>query len=128
MLKARKILVALADLDCKNALVAGLRFTGLEPIFTSTFCETRDVLSREAIAVVFCQPELEDGSFRDIIESHETSRRNVPVVVCAPFYDSKLYIDAMGCGAYDFMAYPYSHKEIDWILHGTLRGASAAIA
>ncbi|MGH9470006.1 MAG: hypothetical protein ACRD1N_06670 [Terriglobia bacterium] len=128
MLKARKILVALSDLDGKKALSAALRFAGVEPVFTSTLREAKDVLGREPVAVVFCQSELEDGNFRDILDSHEARRENVPVVVCAPFYDSKLYIDAMGCGAYDFIAYPYAHKEVDWILHGALRSAAAATA
>ncbi len=126
MLNPRKILVALSDLAGQKSLAGALGTTGLDAVFTSTLREAREVLGKEQVAVVFCQVELEDGSFRDILDSGETSRHRVPVVVCSSFYDKDVYIDAMCRGAFDFIAYPYAKKEVDWILSGALQTSAAA--
>lgn len=128
MLNPRKILVALSDLASQRSLAGALGTKGHDAVFTSTLREAREVLGKEQVAVVFCQVELEDGSFRDILASGETVRARVPVVVCSPFYDKDVYIDAMCRGAFDFIAYPYAQKEVDWILNGALQNAASAVS
>ncbi|MGH9326825.1 MAG: hypothetical protein ACRD2B_09105 [Terriglobia bacterium] len=126
MLKLRKILVALSDPMGQRSLAGALRTRGLDAVFTSTLREARDVMGQEQVAVVFCQVQLEDGSFRDLLDSGESRRSKIPVVVCSPFYDKDVYIDAMCRGAFDFIAYPYAKKDVDWILSGALQSAAVA--
>ncbi|MGH9344895.1 MAG: hypothetical protein ACRD19_14185, partial [Terriglobia bacterium] len=88
-----------------------------------TLKETQMILRREAVAVVFCQHKLDDGGFSDLL-SAGTGR--IPVVVCSPSYEPGIYMDAMSKGAFDFIAYPYAPREIEWILSCALPHVAAA--
>lgn len=121
-----KILLALSDSAGQRSLAGALESEPLDIIFTPTLRETREILAKEQVAVVFCQCELEDGSFRDILASGERVRSGVPVVVCSPYYDKDVYIDAMCRGAFDFIAYPYVKKEVEWILTSALQTVAPA--
>ena len=125
MPKRQQVLVAMSDIDGRSALASTLAGKGLEPIFASTLEETRSILNREPIAVVFFQNQLEDGGFHDILGEHTGVAPTVPVVVCSPTYDHGIYMDAMSQGAFDFVAYPYAQREIEWILSCALPRAVA---
>lgn len=126
MPKRQQALVAVSDSDGRNALASTLAVKGLEPLFASTLEEARSILKREPVVVVFCQSQLEDGGFHDMLAGDVRGASKVPVVVCSPSYDHSLYMDAMSRGAFDFVAYPYSQHEIEWILSCALPRANAA--
>lgn len=124
MLKRQQVLVAMSDLDGRSALASTLAAKGLDPVLTSTLSETRTVLSHEPVAVVFCQNKLEDGAFSDLLG--ESAKSKIPVVVCSPSYEPGIYMDAMSKGAFDFIAYPYAQREVEWILSCALPRIAAA--
>lgn len=126
MLKPLRVLVALSDFESRKSLAGALEGKGLDPVFVSTLNETRAILDRDPVAMVFCETKLKDGGFKDLLGVSNRTGPKVPVVVCAPFYDKDLYLEAMCQGAYDFIAYPYLHQEVDWILSGALHHTAAA--
>lgn len=113
-------LVAVPDSRGRIALTSSLAAKGIDPIFASTVRETRNILRHEDVAVVFCGSWLGDGGFEDVLAENAKLTPSVPVVVCSPSYDSGQYMDVMSRGAFDFIAFPYSGKEIDWILNSAL--------
>lgn len=121
-----RILVAVSDFESKKALARALDGKGLDPVFVSTLDESRAVLDRDPVAMVFCEAKLRDGGFKELLGAGSRPGSEVPVVVCADFYDKDLYLEAMCQGAYDFIAYPYLRQEVDWILTGALQRSSAA--
>ncbi len=126
MPESRHVLLALSDKDGHGVLVSTLAGMGLDPIYASTLKEARSVLTREPVAIMFCEDQLEDGTFRDILSENARGEGQVPVVVCSSSDDQRLYLDAMWRGAFDFISYPYSPKEIDWIVSCALSRAKAA--
>lgn len=128
MLNAMKILVALSDVDEKKSLADALGAQELDVIFTENVQQARQVLGNEQVVIVFCQPELADGSFPDLLNPSKPTSKSVPVVVCSPFYDKDVYVDAMCRGAYDFVSYPYAREEVVWIVSGALHVVAAGHA
>ncbi len=124
MPEVRHVLVALSDQDGRGAIARALAGRGLEPVFASTLAEARLVLEREPVAMIFFQEKLEDGSYRDILGDNARDAARLPVIVCSPFTDDRLYMDAMCRGAFDFVAYPYSRQEVDWIVSCALPRAA----
>ncbi|MGH9352242.1 MAG: hypothetical protein ACRD2G_08795 [Terriglobia bacterium] len=122
MPKRQQVLVAMSDSNGRSALASTLAANGLNAVVTSTLEETRTILSREPVAMVFCQNTLEDGAFSDLL----ILGAKIPVVVCSPSYEPGIYLDAMSKGAFDFIAYPYAQREIEWILSCALPRAAAA--
>ncbi len=125
MLKPLQVLVAVSDAQGRHTLVKALTKKGMNPLFAETLTEARKILDHQPVAMVFCETDLKDGSFKDLLFSEAGAKPKAPVVVCAQFYDKDLYMDAMGSGAFDFIAYPYAHQEVDWILSGVMQRASA---
>lgn len=121
-------LVAVRDARGRNALLSTLESRGLVPVCASTLGEARSILSHERVAVIFCQSRLEDGGFEDVLAEKSMRSPGVPVVVCSPSPDSESYLDVMSRGAFDFIAFPYARKEIEWILTCALPGPSARAA
>lgn len=121
-------LVAVPDMRGRAAVAGALETKGLDPLFASTLGEARTILKHEPIAVVFCQSRLEDGGFEDVLAENAKSTLNIPVVVCSPSDDSAVYMDVMSRGAFDFIAFPYSRHEIDWVLSCALRQPAARAA
>lgn len=124
MLKRQQVLVAMSDSDGRSALASTLAAKGIEAVLASTVQETRTILNHEPVAVVFCQNKLEDGAFSDLLG--ESSKAKIPVVVCSPSYEPGIYMDAMSKGAFDFIAYPYAQREVEWILSCALPRAAIA--
>ncbi|MGH9405237.1 MAG: hypothetical protein ACRD3D_05275 [Terriglobia bacterium] len=124
-----RALIAMSDSGGQSALATTVAARGLEPILAPSLREAREVLSHSRISVVFCENKLEDGEFREMLRENTKLVPNVPVVVCSSSYDHNLYMDAMTEGAFDFVAYPYAPREIEWILSCALpRAASAGAA
>ncbi|MGH9398078.1 MAG: response regulator [Terriglobia bacterium] len=121
-------LVAVPDASVRNALANALETKGVEALFASTLGEARTILKREAVAVVFCQNRLEDGGFEDVLPENARLTPKIPIVVCSPSDDSGVYMDVMSRGAFDFIAFPYSRHEIEWVLSCALRGTAARAA
>jgi DNA-binding NtrC family response regulator len=126
MPETRHVLVALSDQDGRGVIARALTGRGLEPVYASTLAEVRMVLKREPVAMVFFQHQLADGNYRDILGENARDASKLPVIVCSPFTDDHLYMDAMCRGAFDFVAYPYSRQEVDWIVNSALPRAAAA--
>ena len=70
MPESRHVLLALSDKDGHGVLVSTLAGMGLDPIYASTLKEARSVLTREPVAIMFCEDQLEDGTFRDILSEN----------------------------------------------------------
>lgn len=121
-------LVAVPDVRGRTALASALETKGLDPLFASTLDEAKTILRHEAVAVVFCQQRLADGGFEDVLAENAKLTPNIPIIVCSPSDDSSLYIDVMSRGAFDFIAFPYSRHEIDWVLSCALRAPAARAA
>ncbi|MGH9403944.1 MAG: hypothetical protein ACRD2P_17830 [Terriglobia bacterium] len=124
MPKRLQVLVAMSDSDGRSALASTLAARGLDAVIASTLRETRTILNHEQVAVVFCQNKLEDGAFNDLLG--EDLKGKIPVVVCSPSYEPGVYMDAMSKGAFDFIAYPYAQREIEWILSCALPHVAVA--
>ncbi len=121
-----KVLVACSDPESRQKLLASLSQCGLDPVSSSTVREARVILSRQVIPLVICAADLVDGSFRDVLRLAGAAETKIPVVVASPREDTAEYLEAMQLGAFDFIACPYKHSEVEWIVSHVLRKRAAA--
>ncbi len=120
---APRVLVALRDPEARNAFSRVMPTPAIEPVFASSVGETRRILQRESIALVICEDQLGDGSFREVLRDAAMQRGPVPVVVASHMDDQAEYLEAMGLGAFDFIAAPYRRAEVRWIIEHALVSA-----
>jgi DNA-binding NtrC family response regulator len=112
--------VACTDPEIRQLLFSMLKEFGVEPALSETLDDTKALLTRGEAAVAFVQPRFSDGSFRDVLGAADGQKSKVPVIICSEFYDKELYIEAMGLGAFDYLALPYRREEVAWIVNNAL--------
>jgi DNA-binding NtrC family response regulator len=116
-----QVLVTGCDAGKRTALLSMLEEYGLEPMIASNVEETRQVLGRRPMHVVFCEDKLPDGGFREVLCLVKASRPEIQVVLSSMLGDVHEYIEAMNLGAFDFVAPPYRSSEIVSIVDGAYR-------
>ena len=117
-MKSIQVLVTGCDAGKRTALLNMLEEYGLEPMIASNVEETRQILERRPMHVVFCEDRLPDGGFREILRLVKANRPEVQVVVSSMLGDVHEYIEAMNLGAFDFIASPYRSSEIISVVDG----------
>jgi len=70
-----QIVVASQDVETHRTLATMLARLGFEPICVSTVSECQAVLAKENVGLVFCDRDLADGNYRDILAASQSSRR-----------------------------------------------------
>jgi len=76
-----QIVVASADLESRRSLATILTRLGLDPICNSTVRECRVMLAKEYVGLVFCDRDLADGDYRDILAASRSTKRQPSVVL-----------------------------------------------
>ena len=66
--------------------------------------------------LVFSDPTLSDGTWADIVSSAAQASNPVPVIVVSKAVDYKLYIDALGGGAADFIMPPFMALDVAFVV------------
>jgi len=122
--RAGKALVAIADCENREALVQALPGCGFEPVVCSTLGEVREILASETTDVLLCDTAFADASLDDLPRDISSGELTPPVIVCSPFYDPAIYLEAIYRGAFDYIVYPYGTDEVRWILGTALRRSS----
>jgi DNA-binding NtrC family response regulator len=115
------VLVVGSDIGKRTALVDILEACGLEPMIASNVEETRQILARRPLHMVFCEDNLPDGGFREILRLVKANRPEIQVVVSSMLGDVDEYVEAMNLGAFDFIAPPYRSTEIVCVVDGACK-------
>lgn len=124
MMGSPKVLLACTDPESRRILSSLLDQCGLKTVVSSSVRESRRILARGGVAMIFCEARLADGSFREVLRDAGAPEQKVPVVVASRLDDTNQYLEAMRLGAFDFIASPYRRSEVEWIVHNALRDAA----
>jgi|SwirhirootsSR2_FD_contig_91_414037_length_3438_multi_3_in_0_out_0_5 DNA-binding response OmpR family regulator len=94
----------------------------LHPIGGAASCrEAVAFLCRYRVPVIFCERDLPDGTWRDIL-SYTAELTNPPaLIVTSRLADEYLWAEALNMGAYDVLAKPFHEREVRYALTGALR-------
>jgi DNA-binding NtrC family response regulator len=121
-----RVLVTSSDPDNSRKLGSILSECGLDPVLTSTLEDSQSLLAKRDISLVFCDAQLADGTFRELLRLTEAAR--IPVVVASRVHETPQYLEAMRLGAFDFIAPPYRRSEVEHIVASALHRPVAAAA
>ena len=121
-----RVVLACTEPAIQDVLMNLLKQNGLKVLPSSYLNETKYLAAEEDLALVICQVRFSDGDFRDLLRFCTRRGLNVPVIVCADFYDPAVYLEAMELGAFDYFAYPYHREGMEWIIDSALREAQSS--
>jgi DNA-binding NtrC family response regulator len=116
-----QIVVVSSDMENRRYLATILTGLGLDPICTSTVGECREILGTENVALVFCDQDLIDGGFRDVLAASHSTRRQPSVVLTGQLRNPDEYHAALDFGAFGVTATPYHPTDVEWMIIQTGR-------
>jgi len=120
----RRVLLVSPNSELREQLARWLKKAGLRTLCSVTVGGALQKLARAPVGLLLCEAELPDGNFRDLLRHVNRSGAAVPVVVLSPSDDCEPYLSAMRDGAFDYLAYPSPHNEMERVVHNALTEAS----
>jgi len=81
----------------------------------STFLERKD-----AIDLVFTGRNLQDGGWVDVLVLAQRAESYLPVIVVSRKVDARLYLEALGLGAFDFLTPPFVTSDMAHIVRSAI--------
>jgi CheY-like chemotaxis protein len=99
-------LVTSSSLECRRVLLRMLEDLKVNTFASATLAEAEEVLSRQEVALVFCDDHLAEGTYRDLLQTLRTRKKAPHIVVTTRIGEWKDYLEALGLGASDMMPHP----------------------
>ena len=115
------ILVVSSEFTNRIALRDILGRKGRKTIYASTVGECKEVFASQNIDIVFCEPRLTDGTYRDILTMMRSRGQSVRLVVTSRLADWDEYLEALDNGAFDLIASPSQTADIVRVLNQVQR-------
>jgi DNA-binding NtrC family response regulator len=95
-----------------KSLVAILGSLPTNVYVASTLKQAKEVLSREAFTLVFCDERLGGESYRELLHSMETNDNRLRLVVMLQTGEWEEYLEAVALGAFEAIRCPIEPSDV----------------
>ena len=106
-------LVISPRLELRKALLQALESLSADVISCSGRAQAEEVLSHQSFEVVFCDEQLPDGSYADLIHADHCEHKIPRVIVATRVGEWELYLEAMRKGAFDVVRAPWHATDVE---------------
>jgi DNA-binding NtrC family response regulator len=108
--------VVTSDLFNRRHLIDILNNHGVEPFCLSTLRECREILRERSVGLLFCDREVSDGNYKDLLAICNSWTRKPRVVVTSPDIEPSDVKEAMQLGAFHVISSPCRPADVEWML------------
>lgn len=110
------VVVASSELGSRLHLGGILMKLGLDPVCVPTLRDCHETVVRKNIGLIFCDAQLTDGSYTDLLSAFRRRQRKPRVVLTSRLADWDEFKEAMRWGAFDVVSSPYRPMDVEWIV------------
>ena len=107
--------VITSDPSDRHVLEQILKDAGCQVSWSQSVAEAREQLDR-APAVVLCETDLPDGSWRDLVTLTRQIHQRSRVLVTSRVADENLWAEVLNLGGYDVIAKPFDTHEVSRVV------------
>ena len=108
------MLIISTKANCEIAKSA-MSHWALDPICCSSLREARALLLDAGASLIFCDAQLQDGTYQDLLRTlDKTATAHFVVITSGP--DDEKYEEAMGSGAFDVIVSPCRRTDVQWMV------------
>jgi DNA-binding NtrC family response regulator len=111
-----KVAVVSSSLDKRQDVAEILFRLGIDAICVSTVDEFRGIPGREDFGLVFCDRQMKDGDYRDVLPAAASTPHNPRVVMMSEFHNPEDYQRAKRLGLFDVIPSPCRSSDIEWMI------------
>jgi DNA-binding NtrC family response regulator len=119
--KHRMILIVSACLEDRRTLVRIFEELNLNVLICSSLAHATEALDHHAVALIFCDEKLPDGTYRDLLAQRNLGRKIPPVVLAMRDGDWEGYLEAIRRGAFDAIRRPFTPTDVELTLIHAVR-------
>src|SRR5579862_9501656 len=121
MNKPIPILVVSSEFENCDALGDTINEEGWKTICASTVGECRGLFANQNISLVFCDRDLLDGTYRDVLAITRSRRPRARLVVMSRYPNWDEFLEALHDGAFDLICSPCRTADIIHVLNQAQR-------
>ena len=119
-----QVMIGSEDLAIWQQITGVLKSKGLGLTRFRSIKQACQALSRENVLVIFCENQLIDGTYEDLLTAAKQVRSRSRIVV-TPLKsgrgDVNTYLKAKELGAFDVLRDSYGSKDIEWVIICAIR-------
>jgi DNA-binding NtrC family response regulator len=98
----------------RDAIKLAMNHWSIEPVFCWSVREVRGLLPRAGRSLIFCEEQLPDGDYRDLLHELGRTRRALLVVISAGCDLDRVHREAIALGAFETIASPCLPADVQW--------------
>jgi ActR/RegA family two-component response regulator len=114
--QSQKIIILSSNQNRSASLSDILKNQEIDPICAVTVKQYRDILSKQALDLVFCDSKLPDGDYKDVINAARLAGSLARIVVTSRLASWPEFLEAMRAGAFDVISAPCRYKDVEWVI------------
>jgi DNA-binding NtrC family response regulator len=99
-----------------ESLKRTLKELSVETYSIATCREAQDFISQCKPHIVFTENSVADGSWMSVFNMAEAADVPLSVIVVGAVPDTPLYLSVMERGAFDFVAPPFEHEPLNFVI------------
>lgn len=88
----------------------------MDVLWCSTVQEARSLLPDATLSLIFCEENLPDSSYRDVLNILGKPLKTRLVVISEMSHEEEKYQDALASGAFEMIASPCRPSDVQWVL------------
>jgi DNA-binding NtrC family response regulator len=110
-------MLAICSAENRQVVESATLEWSLEVCWCASLEEARPGLRRGKHALIFCEAELPDGTYRDVMELLKQEKLNpASVIVLSDSHLESCYGQAIEMGVFDVISAPCSRTDVQWII------------
>ena len=99
----------------REVVTAAMNHWSIEAVPCNGVREARTLLSSARPSLIFCEEDLPDGTYRELLHDLSKAARTRLVVISAAAERDEHYNEALALGAFDMIASPCRRSDVQWI-------------
>lgn len=123
-----ELLVVSTRLENRRALLRVLDELPVLVFSAATVEHAREVLATHSIGLVFCEENLEDGSYKDLLKSVRLTRPETHFVLMLCTGEWVEYLEGLSLGAWDVLRCPLQPTDVELVLLRSARQQAMSCA
>ena len=107
----------------REAVVSAMGRWSIEPLCCSGIQQARQLLPRGGRSLVFCEEQLPDGTYRELLRELSRERHTQLVVISSANDLEQIHREASALGAFETIASPCAPADVQWVAIRALQNA-----
>lgn len=111
-----RTMVVSSDLFHRRHIADVLNQQGADWVCATSLREGFEILARQPVGLIFCDRDLADGSYKELLQAYRFKSCSPKVVVVSPDLETDDVTEALRLGAFHVISSPCRPMDVEWMM------------